>query len=567
VLGLALLAGSCSLAAPQEAPAGSPTLQQMAERLGTDVVEHLRRGNVAGRSPEITLIPEPWNVVVRWSGRTLGAGKRDPRSTHPTPWDYHQRVPVILYGPAYVRPAVVSDRPVDVTDLAPTFAELLGFPFDEPDGAPLEESLLPPGRRNGRPRLIVLVAYDGGGWNLLQQWPDAWPVQRRLAAAGTTYTNATIGSAPAVTAAIHSNMGTGVYPRRHGLSENVGRLPDGTIGEIDVRLDDPRLDEAETIADAWDRANGNRPWVGLLGYETWHLGMMGRGSKAPGGDPDVGVLWELEEERFGIDEDFYDLPDALPDRAALDLHLRRIDEEDGALDEVWMGRDLTDPNIIPGTPAFVRYQGDALSDMLAGSTVGDDEVTDFLFVELKPTDFGGHIWNMVAPEEEEVLRAQDDVVGDLVKQLDELVGPDRYVLALTADHGQTPLPETRGGIRIDPDVVGQRIVQYFRRPVVERATPSGIYLDMEELRRAGIQLEAVARYAATLSYGDVLPVDADRDTIATEELERLVFAAVLPGPYIDGISDEEVEALGAGRYPEGDLSSPDHPYATVLHEG
>jgi hypothetical protein len=536
----------------------------MADTAGRDVMLHLQRGYFPGRSPEITLVPNPWNVVVRWSGRTLAEGRRDPRSTHPTPWDYHQRVPLILYGPGYVRPGIVSDRSVDVTALAPTFAELLGMPLADADGGVLDEALLPPARRAAPPRLIVLVAYDGGGWNLLGQWPDAWPEQRGLASRGTTYTNATIGSAPAVTAAIHANMGTGVYPRRHGLAENVGRLPDGSVDEIFFNRGDPRLLDAETLADRWDSANGNRPWVGLLGYESWHLGMMGKGAEAGDGDRDVGVLWELEEERFWINEDFYALPDSLPGPEVLQRHLRELDGVDGALDEVWMDRDLTDPNVVPGTSAFVRYQGDALRAMVENEPVGLDELTDFLFVELKPTDFGGHIWNMVGPEEEDVLRAQDQLLGELVDLLDERVGPDRYVLAVTADHGQTPTPETKGGVRIDPDVVGLRVVEYFRRPIVERTSPSGLFLDMDVVEEAGIDPEDVARYVATLRYRDVLPADADVGLVPSQMGDRRVFAAVFPGAFIASLTEGDLSSFGESAFPEGDLSSPMHPFADTL---
>jgi len=563
-LAVALTAQACSVAPPKGPPDGAPSLRGMADALGSDVMVHIQRGYLAGRSPEITLVPNPWNVVVRWSGRTLAEGRRDPRSTHPTPWDYHQRVPIVLYGHGHVRSGVVSARSVDLTDLAPTFAELLGTGLGDIDGAVLDEALLPPERRNGRPRLIVLVAYDGGGWNLLAQWPDAWPVQRGLGAGGTVYTNATIGSAPAVTAAIHANMGTGVYPRRHGLSENVGRLPDGTVDEIYFNRADPRLLEAETLADAWDRKNGNRPWVGLLGYESWHLGMMGRGAQAEEGDRDVGVLWELEEEHFWINEEVYELPETLPGREVLDRHLRELDGLDGALDEQWMNRDLADPTVIPGTSAFVRYQGDALRQILQREPVGRDELTDFLFVELKPTDFGGHIWNMVAPEEEDVLRAQDELLGRLVELLDERVGRDRYVLALTADHGQTPVPEANGGVRIDPDVVGRRVVEYFRRPIVERTSPSGIFLDMDAVAEAGIDLESVARFIATLRYRDVLPADADEDLVSPELGERRVFAAVLPGPFIVSLTEADLRSFGESAFPEGDLAGPDHPYADLL---
>ena len=131
---------------------------------------------------------------------------------------------------------------------------------------------------------------------------------------------------------------------------------DGTVDEIYLNRADPSLLDAETLADAWDRANGNRPWVGLLGYESWHLGMMGRGAQSQGGDRDVAVLWEPGEEHLGeffTNEDLYTLPDYLPGEGSLRGHLEDLDAGDGERNGEWFDNDLTDPTVVPGTPAFV----------------------------------------------------------------------------------------------------------------------------------------------------------------------------------------------------------------------
>ena len=563
-----LALAACTGGGADGPPAGSRTVPEMARTVGSDVVEHLRRGYFAGRSGDILFVPEPYNVVVRWSGRGLGTDAADPRTSHSTPWDYHQRVPITLYGPGYVHGQRMVRRSVDVTDLGPTIADLMGFDFSAPDGEPLHEALLPEGRRPRPPGAIVVVAYDGGGWNLLEQWPDAWPVQRRLSREGTTYLNATIGSAPSVTTAIHANMGTGAYPDTHGMPEINGRLPDGSIGDAWFDTGDPRLLEVETVADAWDAANGNEPWVGMVGYETWHLGMMSRGSFHPGGDRDVAVLWERDPGlgRFHAPQEFYELPGGLPGDPDLRRELQELDAEDGAMDGQWMGHDLEDPAIVPGPPAFVRHQGRALLSLIDDPGFGTDGLTDLLFVELKPTDFGGHIWNMVAPEEEFVLRAQDRLLGQVVRALDRKLGPDGYVLMLTADHGQTPIPESSGGLRIHPDILGAAVDGYFGASLVEQVTPSGMFLDHDALEEAGVTVSDVARFVGEFRYGDGLPQDADRDRIPPEDLEARVFAAALPGPYLEGITEEEVAALGPGDFPEGSLSAPDgvERYADLL---
>jgi len=564
LLALTLAAAACT-GGPPGPPEGSRAVGAMAEELGADVVEHLRRGFAPEMSPDVAYIPRPYNVVVRFRGEGLGTLDADPRSSHSTPWDYHQRVPIMLYGPGYIRDGEMVDRAVDLTDIAATLAELTGSAFRAPDGEVLEEALLPEGERNGRPRAIAVVAYDGGGWNLLEQWPDAWPEQRRLGAAGTTYLNATIGSAPSVTTAIHANMGTGAYPEHHGLSEINGRLPDGRIGETFLDESDPQLIRLPTFADVFDLEHGNEPWVGILAYESWHLGMMSHGTQTetidlPGEpDRDLGVIWEPGEEgdaslgHFTIREDLYELPGGLPGDPELEERLREQDADDGQIDGAWRGWDLEDPLVVPALPAFVRHQQDALTRLLEQAPLGEDDLTDLLFVELKPTDFAGHLWNMVADEEEPVLRAQDDLLADLVDRLEQVAGPDGYVLIVTADHGQSPLPESSGGLRIHPDVLKRRVEEYFGEPIVAKVTPSGLFLDRELAADLEIADATVARFVGSLRYRDVLPQDTDLEAIPEETLDERVFAAALPHSYLDRLSPEDAAALGEGLYPEGDL--------------
>ncbi len=500
------------------------------------------------------VIPKPWNVVAQWPGGLRGP--RDPRTTHAAPWGYLSRTPIVLYGPGYIRGGVISERGVDVTDLPATFAELMGFDFDAPAGRVLREALLPRVKRNGKPRVIVLVVYDGAGWNVLDQWPRAWPRQLRMAREGSMYVNATVGSAPPVTAPVHANMGTGAYPSVHGMAENTGRLPDGTVGEMYFHRADPRLLEAETLADEWDRARGNRPWVGLLGYDAWHLGMMGHGAQVEGGDRDVAVLWDRETDRFWTNEAVYRLPNYLPGPEALELRLTELDRGDGALDGRWMGNDINDPFIVPGTPAFVAYQGDAVLEMIRREPIGLDPLTDLLFVELKPSDNAGHIWNMLAPETAAVLEAQDAFLGALKGLLDERVGPDDYVLAFTADHGQTPNPEVSGGLRIDRFRMAAAINAYFGTEIVEAVHPDDVYLNSEALSEISIGVEGVASLIGDLRYRDVLPDGTDLERVPPGRLDERVFAAALPGAFLEALTAEEIRQLGPGEFPEADLTSP-----------
>jgi hypothetical protein len=550
----AALAAACTEVAPAPGPPpGAPAVRDMATALGRDVVGSLARGYVPGRSGEILLVPEPWTVVGRWGRAVRGAD--DPRTSHATPWAYHQRVPIILYGPGYVRGGFRPGRPVDVTDISPTLGSVIGADFVAPDGEVLGEALRPD-RVPAPPRVAVVIALDGGGWNVLDRWPEEWPVIRRLALEGTTYPNATIGSAPPLTAPIHANMGTGAYPRTHGMPEIVGRLPDGSIDEMYLSEGDPSLLEAETLADRWDRQVGGRAWAGLIGFETWHLGMLGHGAQLEGADHDVAVLWQRDDLEFWVNEDFYALPEYLPGVEVLAERLGELDRSDGAIDGRWRGHDLRDPAIIPGTPAFVEYTGQALLDMVEREPIGRDDVTDLLFVELKAADFGGHVWNMDGEETASVLRAEDRVVGDLLAAIEARVGVEGYVVVVTADHGQTPNPFTTGGLRVDRDEVGRDVDRYFGRPIVQEDSPDDLYLDLEEMREAGITLEDVARFLGDYRYRDGAAPGTDLSGVPQEVLDRRVFAAALPGPFVGRLTAEDIDALGPGIYPEGDLTSP-----------
>ena len=555
VAGALLLVPACSgdgTPPPSSEPARPQTIHAMARTLGRDAVERLVRGYVAGRSGEIQIVPEPWNVLGQWNGGVRGP--RDPRTTHPTPWSYHQRVPIVLYGPRFVRGGVVSDRSVDVADLAPTFADLLGMPFDAPAGTPLREAVMNDARR---PAAIVVVVQDGGGWNALERWPAAWPELRRLASRGTAYVNATAGSAPSITAPVHATIGTGAYPQEHGIPENTVRVPGGEIADaFGDEAGDPSLLRLPTVADAWERRNGGEPWVGLVGYETWHLPMMGTGSA--GGDRDVAVLWDRHAGGLGelwAPPDRYRLPASAPETNLLERRLRGLDRADGAADGRWRGVDLANTYEVPGTPGFASFAGDAVVHVVRRAPIGDDGVTDLLFVEQKTIDYGGHLWNMESRSERDVIRAADRALARLVDELDREVGRRRYVLAVTADHGQTPNPARTGGLRIDRYALAADIEARFGAGIVTEVHPAQLFLDREAARAAGVRARDVARFIGDYRYGDGIPAGTEVDGLPASVLNRRVFAAALPGVFLAGLSGEEIERLGLGSYPEGDLTT------------
>jgi hypothetical protein len=244
-----------SATSPQEVATGKYA------RIACDLPEvQLRRilnGFILGKSGEI-------QFVLR-TPHFFGA------NSHSGPWNYLQRVPLFFYGPGHVAPAGEIDRPVTVADIAPTFGRLLGYDFQTADGRVLEEAMVPD---QDPPRLVVLVVWDGGGRNVMAEYPGAWDEVQRLIPEGAWFDNATVGSSPSVTPATHATMGTGVFPRTHGALDLRIRDGDRLVGPI---LNGPQYLLAPSLADEYDRDRGNEPVVGFVATEP-ALGMVGHGS-------------------------------------------------------------------------------------------------------------------------------------------------------------------------------------------------------------------------------------------------------------------------------------------------
>src|SRR5581483_9221719 len=115
---------------------------------------------------------------------------------------------------------------------------------------------------------------------------SAWPNLKRLMRGGATYRNAIAGSFPAVTACAHATIGTGAFPRTHGITgHNIrdGRHARKAYGQPGRANPDDIL--VPTLADEWTRETDGAAWVGEIGYQIWHLGMLGRGGRPLGDKP------------------------------------------------------------------------------------------------------------------------------------------------------------------------------------------------------------------------------------------------------------------------------------------
>jgi Type I phosphodiesterase / nucleotide pyrophosphatase len=474
------------------------------------------RGYHHRRSGEIQLVARGQNVV--------GSG-----FPHAGPQDHLQEVPVFLYGPGLIQPGRQVARPVTSADIIPTEARLLGFDPGNVDGSPLEEALVPGAPP---PALIVTLIWDAAGHVVLDEHPKAWPELRSLKPGGTWYEHATVGSSPSTSAAIHATIGTGTYPRRHGLSGNMvryrGRLIEpGRLG--------PRVLTEPALADRYDAASGNAPLVAAIGSAAIQLGLIGHGTmweggdadlavlKSPGGFNDSGAFWGLQ----GSVSPFFDFPEYVNDLPPLAAYHQYADLFDGKDDGAWHGDSMGRLRNGWDSPARMPFETRVIEEVIRREGFGDDTVPDLLAINYKLIDLVSHEWSMHSPQMRDAVRAHDAELPRLVHILDQEVGPGRWVLLLTADHGATPHPRVTGGWPIDTGDVGARIRAAFDdgdgRPLVQQVQPTQVFLDRGELPAGGAA--AVAGLIGRLTQADTASVGARP---APGEAGDRVFAAAFP---------------------------------------
>lgn len=513
-------------AAPRNAVLDSRTRNSAVDRacaLDQKVLVRIWRGFDETHSPDITIVPaEPnyWGTFLRVS--------------HTGPWDYLQRIPLVLYGPERI---AASGQPleehVNITDVYATVGELLNVDLPTRDSDALDDAIRPDA--SGTPKLAVVVVWDGVGQNMLRRWPSRWPFLAKLQRIGTSYENVTVGSSPSVTPPTHTNMATGAFPRDHKVITIEYRGTDRKIHQI-FEGSDPTQLKLTTFGDEIDRSYGNRSKVGMLGWSvagtpaegpgawtTNHLGMLGHGTAIEGGDRDEEALIGDTGNITG-NPDFYKLPSYLENFSGLEQHADKLDRADGKADGRWLGHEILGEH---DNPAWVDYELDVLTTMIRRSGYGADDVPDVLLTNFKMTDIAGHRYSIDSREVAETLEAQDDALRRLVGFLDQRVGD--YVVIVTADHGHTRDPSKTGAWPISPQQLVSDIDDYFNVPegksLVQASEPVGLYIRKRVARALNLGLRDIEGFLNAYRIRHNWPEEDLPDGYEDRGSERVLAAA------------------------------------------
>src|SRR4029078_2902525 len=133
------------------ARAGVPEIPTRAERARTErrtFLDMYARSYFPGRSGQIMVVPREGEILAR-----PGA---DVPFMHGSPWSYDTRIPIVFWGPRYVRSARLTEQATQ-QDVAPTIAQSLGLPMPGVTGHALSAALRPGAPL---PKAVLLLVLD-----------------------------------------------------------------------------------------------------------------------------------------------------------------------------------------------------------------------------------------------------------------------------------------------------------------------------------------------------------------------------------------------------------------------
>jgi predicted AlkP superfamily pyrophosphatase or phosphodiesterase len=344
----------------------------------------------------------------------------------------------------------------------------------------------PPRGDTGRPALVVVIAVDQLGEDLMERYDPLFTGGfRRLRDQGMSFSEARVDHAISISHPGHVTLATGDSPARHGIVDAAFyEGPSGARKFVDALADpaehivgapelpgvSPRKILASTLSE-WVQAADPRARIAAVGsgqYSSllhaghakgdvyWYAGAAGRYVTS------TSYRQELPEwvERFNRESLPRFKEGSLRWESTVPEAARALARPDASPWEA-RGRHTTFPHLFADeTPPERQNQAardwrlavtpmlDAATLALAAEAVrslelGQRGVTDALSIVVSQVDDIGHWYGPRSQEQLDDLLRLDRELGDFLAFLDRTVGAGRYVVALSADHAAPDIPEHR----------------------------------------------------------------------------------------------------------------------------
>ena len=459
-------------ATPSAASPASSTLRQQ-------WLDMFARGYFPGRSGQVFVVPKQgWFVTTR-----------EPlyRFMHGSPWEYDTHIPLLLYGKPFIKTGQFSAA-ARQQDVAPTIGALIGAPsIPTYTGRVLTEAIADAGTR---PRIAVVIVLDAMRADYFDKHASTMPTLSRMKKEGAWFSNTHTVVLPTVTGVGHANVGTGSEPRFHGIAVNtLFNRATGKSQEAYNGLDTREL-MALTLADVWNLAtDGRAVIIGQGGAIRATAGLVGRGACLIGGRTILAASYGGADGGWETNPECYTMPGALKQFVG-----RAVWE---SANGTWMGHDISSATKFRASALFQKFEAEALRAVISEASVGADDVTDLIFVNMKGPDYTSHAYGPDSPELAATLAELDRQVAELLAVLDRKAGSGRSVVAITADHGQPVEPPPGGRVYLD-ELIPQINARFDREGKIINFYNDGanneLHLDTARLQSLGFSLRDVASF-------------------------------------------------------------------------
>src|SRR5687767_1940183 len=462
---------------------GSSTFSQQAPSQRDQWLAMFARGYFPGRSGQVFVVPNEGDIVTQ----------RDPLYVfmHGSPWDYDTRIPILFYGAPFIRSGNFTGA-AKQQDIAPTLGAIVGVPALATYTGRVLNDAIAGGALT--PRIVSVIVLDAMRADYFARFASLMPTLSRVRKEGAWFTQARTTVLPTVTGVGHATIGTGTDPRVHGITVNnlfnrVTGKPQEAFDQLDVR----EL-MALTLADSWNLAtDGRAVIIGHGGALRATAGLVGRGACLVGARRVLAASYGGADGGWETNPSCYTMPPALKNFVG-----RRVWEAAGGR---WMGHDIASAAKFRASALFQKFEAEALLAVVNESSVGADDITDLVFVNMKGPDYTAHMHGPASKELQETLAELDRQMAAYLALIDKKAGAGRSVTVISADHGMPGEPKP--GRRFHPeDIVALinkkfdpegRIVQYYGD-----AANNQLHLDRTRIQSLGFSLRDIAAFVEGL---------------------------------------------------------------------
>jgi predicted AlkP superfamily pyrophosphatase or phosphodiesterase len=349
-------------------------------------------------------------------------------------------------------------------------------------------------------KLVVVIVIDQFRYDYLERFKGVLGARglRRLIDRGALFTNANYNYVPTYTAPGHAAIFTGSVPAQNGIvgnnyydrdtdaervmvSDNAAKVVTsyGTQSYTKAtKPASPRVLIGTTIGDQMRLATNFKAKVVALSLKD-------RAAVLPGGKNANGAYWFDASSGSLVSSDYYfsELPawvnkfnsgghadkffgktwDRLLDSSSYSNTQGVTTDVKGSP----LGRHF--PYVLNGlgeerpgeefykefqyTPFANEYLVDFAKAAIEGESMGADEIPDLLAISFSTPDLVGHAYGPDSEELQDVYIRLDQVIAEFLDYLDQRIGLSRTLIAVTADHGVSPVPALLSLNRIEAAVI------------------------------------------------------------------------------------------------------------------